>query len=370
MAQADISQEASMFCPQIALRKWVGFALLLAAMAFAVPVYAQTGGLEGNATLQDGTPCVKCIVMIERQDIKGNYPVKTDKKGHYVYVGLPIGQYKVTLQDPNGKPIYNFNGLHIGLGDPTQRDFDLKKLAAEDQKTQMANPEVQKKLEEINKEQKQSASLKSLFDQGQALYGDKKYAEAAASFEQAVPLAKDRNLVAVLNRLADSYDKAHQFDKAVDTYQKVIALSPTDGDLHNALGNTYAEMGKTPDALAEFQKSAEINPAGASKAYFNLGAILYNTGKMDDAAAAFKKATDADPKYADAYALMGRALMGKVTLAADGKTVIAPPGTVEAFQTYLKLDPNGTYAAEAQGDLQAIQGGVQTEYKVDKKKKK
>src|ERR1700693_2080970 len=99
MAQAEITQEANMFCPQIESKKWVGFAILLAAMACAVPVYAQTGGLEGNTNLQDGSPCVKCIVFIERQDIKGNYPVKTDKKGHYVYVGLPLGNYKVTLQD-------------------------------------------------------------------------------------------------------------------------------------------------------------------------------------------------------------------------------------------------------------------------------
>ena len=90
---------------------------------------------------------------------------------------------------------------------------------------------------------------------------------------------------------------------------------------------------------------------------------------MDESAAAFKKAIDIDPKFAAAYALMGRSLMGKLTMSADGK-VVAVPGTAEALQTYLKLEPNGPYAQEVQGELQAIQGSVQTEYKTDKKKKK
>jgi tetratricopeptide (TPR) repeat protein len=127
-------------------------------------------------------------------------------------------------------------------------------------------------------------------------------------------------------------------------------------------------MRKIPEAQAEFQKAAELNPSGAAHEYFNLGATMYNQGKMDEAAAAFKKATDTDPKYADAYFMEGRALMGKLTVGSDGK-VIAAPGTTEALQAYLKTDPNGKYAAEAQAMLQTIQGSVQTEYKATKKKR-
>ena len=36
-------------------------------------------------------------MKIERQDVKGNYQVKTDKKGHYFYGGLPLGNYKITV---------------------------------------------------------------------------------------------------------------------------------------------------------------------------------------------------------------------------------------------------------------------------------
>lgn len=337
--------------------------------AFFVPAtFAQTGGLTGKCTLQDGTPCVKCEVLIERQEIKGTYKVNTNKKGEYVYVGLPLGNYKISLLDTNGRTLFYITH-HIGMGDPTQVDFDLAKEMTAAKQAQMQNPEAQKRALEEEKEQKQYTGLKQLFDQGQVLSGEKKYAEAAVMFEQAVPLAKDKNLVAVLTRLADCYDKAGQHDKALETYQKVVALNPNDANVHNAIGSVYASTGKIPEAQAEFQKSAEIDPANASRAYYNLGAIMTNAGKLDEAAAAFKKATEIDPKYADAYFLEAQALMGKATMGPDGK-VNPAPGTIEALQTYLNLEPNGKYAPSAQGMLQSISGSVQTQYKSEKKKKK
>jgi len=58
--------------------------------------------------------------------------------------------------------------------------------------------------------------------------------------------------------------------------------------------------------------------------------------------------------------------MGKVTMTPDGK-VVAPPGTVEAFETYLKLQPNGPNAPTAQAILQTLKGGVETQFKKKKK---
>jgi len=352
---------------QSRIRRLLGLGITVLALASVTPAFAQTGGLTGKCTLQDGTPCMQCLLVIERQDIKGTYKVKTNKKGEYVYVGLPLGNYKINLQDPNGKLLFYINH-HVGMGDPTEVNFDLAKEMAAAKQEQAQNPEFQKKQLEQEKEQKSFTGLKQLFDQGQALYGEKKYAEAATMFEQALPLAKDKNQIAVLTRLADSYDKAGQHDKALETYQKVVALNPNDANVHNSMGSVYAAMGKVPEAQAEFQKSAEIDPANAAQAYYNLGAIMTNSGKLDEAAAAFKKATEINPKYADAYFLEAQALMGKATMGPDGKVVPAA-GTVEALQAYLNLDPNGKYAASAQGMLQSITGSVQTEYKNAKKKK-
>jgi len=341
-----------------------GLAIALAVLATAVPAVAQTGGLTGKATLQDGTPCVKCTILIERQEIKGSYTVKTGKKGDYVYIGLPLGTYKITLQDPTGKPLYNFNGKHVGMGDPTAVDFDLKKeLAAQQQE----HPEIAKQAEEQMKEQKQSAGLKQFFDQGQAAMTAKNYPDAITNYEQALPLAKDKNQVVVLQALAEAYHKAGQNDKAVDTYQKVIAADPTNPDYHNNLGSVYADTKKIPEAQAEFQKAAELNPTGASRYYFNLGVIMVNSNNMDAAAEALKKCTDLYPKNADAWYWYGMALLGKAQFKPDG-TIAPVPGTLEAFQTYLQLAPSGQWAAAAQASVATLQGKVETEYKKPKKK--
>lgn len=340
----------------------------LLALTGGTLVFAQTGGLTGKVTDEKGEVLVGHPIIIERLDIKGTYKTKTDKHGNYIYIGLPIGNYKVTLQDPNGRTIYYFNSTHVGLGEPTQLDFDLTKERALQQKAQQSNPEVQKQLQEQAKEKKELVGLKELYDKGQALNNEKKYAEAAAVFEQALPLAKSQNQAIVMQAAANSYRQARQFDKALEYYQKAIQANPNDPGVHDGLGNLYADMRKVPEAQQEFQKAAELNPPGASREYFNLGAIMYNQGKMDEAAQAFKKATEVDPKFADAFFMEGRALMAKLTLSPDGK-VIAAPGTTEALHSYLKLEPNGKYAGEAQAMLQTLQGQVQTEYKVTKKKK-
>ncbi len=354
----------------LSLRKWIGIAAALVIWSGAASVFAQTGALEGKATDDKGNALAGYPILIERTDIRQTLKTKTDKKGHYIYIGLSPGSYKITLTDPNGRTLFFFNNKHVGIGEPTEVDFDLAKEMAQAKKEQQANPQVQKQLEQQVKEEKQLTGLKAIFDEGQALYQDKKYAEAAMKFEQALPLAKEKNLPVVLARLADAYHKARQFDKAVETYQKAIQGRPEDAGLHNNLGGVYAEMGKIPEAQQEFQKAADADPAGASRYYFNLGAIMYNSGKMDEAAGAFKKASEVDPKYADAFFMEGRALMAKLDMDPKTGKVIAAPGTAEALQNYLKLEPTGKYATEAQQMLQTIQGGVQTEFKVEKKKKK
>lgn len=350
----------------LSARKILGIAFAFAALALALPAYAQTGGATGKVILQDGSPCQKCIILIERQDIKGTYKTKTNKKGEYIYIGLAIGDYKVVLESPSGKQLF-YIMKHISLGDPTVIDFDMPKEMANAQQErkaeEKANPELAKKAEEQEKEQKEFKGLKQFFDQGNIYYNQKQYKQAAEMFEKALPLAKEKNLPIVLSRLADTYAKAKENDQAIATYEKALAANPADpASLHNNMGSVYATMGKYPEAQAEFEKAAQLNPTKAGTYYFNIGVIMYNAGKMDEALAAFKKVISVDPSNAEAYFLEGQALMGKATYTKTGK-VKAPDGTIEAYQQYLKLDPNGPNAPTAKAMIATLQGKVSTQYK-------
>ncbi|MGH9352749.1 MAG: tetratricopeptide repeat protein [Terriglobia bacterium] len=452
------------------IRKCLGWALALMLLLSAAPLMAQTGGVVGNVTGANGEKLVKYPVIIARQDVQETYKTKTDKHGHYIYIGLPIGQYKVTLEDPEGHTLFYIQ-KHIGLGDPTEVDFDLaKEKGAQDAlaaveiakqnaalqqsfqqatalynqqkypeaaqafadlvpkvspkdvagilfdegtsyakaanfdkaaqayqqaidkepdnkqyhgalaeadvklgKTQEAEQEFKKagmsvdlkaiqQNSQVAKENQAFKNLKQAFDNATSLYKSGQYPQAAQTFEQAAAVAKGKNLPIVLAQAGDSWDKAKEYDKSVADYQKAITTDPTNAGYVNSLGAVYNHMGKPDLALQQFQKAAQMDPAGAARYYFNMGAVEMNSGKADEAAADFKKATTIDPNDADAYFEEAQALLGKATTGADGKVVPAP-GTVEALQQYLKVAPNGQYAAQAQQMLDTLTGKVTTTYR-------
>ncbi|HEY6400816.1 MAG TPA: carboxypeptidase-like regulatory domain-containing protein, partial [Blastocatellia bacterium] len=67
---------------------------------------AQTGRLEGDVVKADTKePIVGAEIQIERTDIKGSYPVKTDKKGHFLHAGVPyVGTYTIMVSAPGFQP--------------------------------------------------------------------------------------------------------------------------------------------------------------------------------------------------------------------------------------------------------------------------
>ena len=119
------------------------------------------------------------------------------------------------------------------------------------------------------------------------------------------------------------------------------------------------------DAVKTYELAAQVDPSNAAQYYFNTGAVLTNAGKIDEALAAFDKVIAADPNRADAYYWKGVNMIGKATL--QGDKMVAPPGTAEAFQKYLELQPTGTYADAAKQMLTSIGSSVETSFGNKKK---
>lgn len=196
-----------------------------------------------------------------------------------------------------------------------------------------------------------------------------KHLEVAAGLSQTVELVLEvgscSNCVAVISlapafqitdpslSVPDYSNRPIQFEEAFQHYEDAVTAHPSNAGLHNSLGLAYAEHGQYPQARAEFRKAAELDPAGATHAYFNLGAISYFP-LVDEAIEYFRKAIELDPANAEAYQELGTSLMRKANIVKDGRQ-LPPPETVRALETYLKLRPEGQFA---QWDRRIINEGL------------
>lgn len=370
-------------------------------LLLAFTSFAQITAIEGVVKGTDGKPVQGAVIIIVRTDIKGNYKVKTDKKGHYIYNGLPMGTYNLSCE-VDGKEIDKVNNVKTRPGDPLQMDFDAKKTSAESGSKQQAmqqalqtgeiskdlerqlSPEQKKQLEDQMKKReadiKKNAALNEAYNAGKAAMDAGQFQQAVDSFTKAADIADtDNNKLAVYSNLADAYTKLAKtktgpdFDaamqKCVETYGKALALKPDDAGMHNNYGLALAQAKKYAEAQAELEKAAQLDPSQAGKYYYNLGATEINAGQTDPASAAFKKAMDSTPPYADAFYQFGVTLVSKAQIGSDGKVTPAP-GTVEAFQKYLELAPNGPFAQQAKDMLTTLGTSVETSYKNPDAKKK
>jgi tetratricopeptide (TPR) repeat protein len=366
----------------------------------ALTSFAQVTTIEGMVKGNDGKPLEKAEVQITRTDIKANYKTKTDKKGHYLYMGLPIGTYNVELM-VDGKKVDQVNGVRTTLGDPKPVNFDLQNNASINQAKQaeMAKAaetgQISKELERgLTKEQKEAmekqikerseqmkkrGELNAAFNAGMEAMKVNQFEEAVTQFTKAAEV--DPGQIAVWSQLGEAGVKlaatktGPEFDaaigKALQAYQKSIELKPDDPGAHNNYALALVKAKKMPEAQAELKKAAELDPPNAGKYYYNLGAVMVNANQQAAATEAFKKAMETN--YPEAYYQYGVTLVGSAKIEADGKITPAP-GTVEAFQKYLELAPTGTYAQASKDMLATLGSSVQTKFgeapKKDTKKKK
>lgn len=363
---------------------WMAPAVLL---MFSGLSFAQTSSIEGKVIGEDGQPLKDALIKIERKDIKGSYKVKTKKKGDYFHAGLPLGVYYVTVE-VSGQDKDRVDNVRTRLGEPTVVNFDLHELkrkqeamqkAAEagqltaDQQRQLS-PEQRAELEKQMKERSaalaKNKALNDAFNVGMEALKTKQYQAAVDSFVKAGEMDPKQHVV--WGQLAEAYvalagtktgpEHDAALAKGLESFQKAIELKPDEAAYHNNYALALARAKKFDEAQAELTKAAEIDPPNGGRYFYNLGAVLTNIGQLEPAGNAFKKAIEMNPGYADAQYQYGVYLMSKAQTTADGKFV-PPPGTREAFEKYLELQPDGPFAESAKGMIATMDQTIQTEYK-------
>lgn len=330
------------------------------------------------------------------KDRKYPYTFQLDANGDYKGTGIAPGNYIVfVFQD--GKSLDFNDGVVLTSGASKTVNFDMaraeyiNKMSPEDKK---ALEDYKKKNAEVVASNAKIQNLNAMLTQARADNKAGNYDAALTAMQQATAAKPDEGILwltmgdAQLGS-ADAAAKAAKaagtsptdpaitakYNDAVTSYKKVIDLNAASkkpspevaGTAYNQLGQAYAKMGNGKDAADDYELAAKAQPANAAQYYFNEAATLYNAGKTAEAGAAADKAIAADPKKAEAYYIKGQSLIGGATVDPKTQKITAPPGCVEAYQTYLELAPDGPHAADVKGILAGIGEQIKSTYKAPKK---
>lgn len=373
--------------------------LVLAAILAAALVLAMTpraaaqmdGVIKGQILDVAGNPWADLTVQsVNEQGTKQE--TKTDKSGNYMFRNLRSGIYNVRVILPPPNQAYEQN-CRVQGGVDAKVDLNFKDIAAkagaEYQEIAKKNEEAKKGMEGLKAHVAAGDQFVAQEKQTKAELGKAPAAEREAlkqkladQSNQAVAeyleaqknlVEKDPNAALVWVKLGEAYDNAGRNEEAANAYQQAITLKPEVAGYYNNLGNVLARAGKIDEAKAAYTKSVELDPANAATAWRNLAISLYNVNRGGDAIEPLQKSAELEPKNAQTWYLLGACLIYKMTTkkVGDKEEITFAPGTIEAYQKAIELDPNGPYGAEAKKGLEQLQlmaPGIDT--KVNTKKKK
>jgi tetratricopeptide (TPR) repeat protein len=111
-------------------------------------------------------------------------------------------------------------------------------------------------------------------------------------------------------------------DEAIEQYRKALELDPASASAHYNLGGALVRRGEPAVAERHFRAALERKPS--APAYAGLGLALYQQGRVDEAIASLHDAIEADPKDAAAYDPLGTILVeqGKLEEAASNYRLV------------------------------------------------
>jgi tetratricopeptide (TPR) repeat protein len=292
--------------------------LAVAAAFLSTVAFSQAGQVEGTVKVKqaDGTakPAAGVQIDIYRTDIKQRFdPIKTDKNGHYVRLGLPLqGTYIFVFSGPAASPTYlnNVRITQMPVVDTTLDAGEGQTLTLEEIQKQIAqqkagggggampqpgktlSPAEKAKLEAAQKEMEASAKegkeLQASFDmavkhfnEGVRLKTENNYVAALTEFEESTKLdpGKNKNFVEIAHRSnaqvaetnyqlgADKFNKKDRagakphFEQAVTSINKAIAVASAvteEPTVNNDLITYYGILEKNARILVENYGEAKL----------------------------------------------------------------------------------------------------------------
>ena len=148
-----------------------------------------------------------------------------------------------------------------------------------------------------------------------------------------------------------AFNEQKKWKDAQGVLEKAIQQDPKAAEAYVQLGSALIPLKDYVGAEKALNHGLLLNPDAPSSpmAHYGLATAYFTTGQWKDAEPHAAKTIASQPDYALAHWLMAQIMLKK----GDGQ------GAIAEFQTYLKLDPNGSYAPSVRAVIPKIEAAIE-----------
>ena len=338
------------------MSKFMHWFLAIALLVFLLipgPVFAQRGGnpkpftsarIQVQVRFPDGTAAPNGVfVELEFQNTQMVMQDQTDSSGRCTFI-------------PPAPAIYIVRAKQPGYYDATQT-LDLQNTP-----TGMANLTLRPKPGEAPPEPPKGAgntvsaidlsvpeAARKEFDLGQHALEGRDLDGGIAHLKKAIELHDPYPQACTL--LGMAYNEQKKWKDAQGVLEKAIQQDPKTAEAHIQLGIALLQQKDYAGSEKALNDGLQLNPDAQSSpmAHYSLATAYFTGGQWKDAEPHAAKTIAAQPDYALAHWLMAQIMLKK----GDGQ------GAINEFQTYLKLDPNGSFAPSVRAVIPKIEAAIQ-----------
>jgi tetratricopeptide (TPR) repeat protein len=136
-----------------------------------------------------------------------------------------------------------------------------------------------------------------------------------------------------------------EYPDALACFEKLAELKPRNADALNNVGATLCRLNRLEEAEDFLRRAIKVRPEYA-EAHCNMGAVLEGRGSHPEAEASLRRALKIRPTYIDARCLLG------LTLLAQGRL----PEATSQLEKALKIAPRHVDALIGMGRISSMQG--------------
>ncbi len=314
--------------------------LFTAACAAPAPAQRESNPFPVRRTItgqvrfaQGGAPAENIIVRLER--LSGGYvgEERTDRLGKFRFTGLAAEQYVVSIRTPGYREVQRQVQLET-----TPSEYMQFQLAPEKADGAGAPPDAPGRTRDVNVP---AEAYDELEKARAALLDNKKVDEALPHLERAVHIYPRFFEAQLL--LGTVYMDAGRWEQSAAALGRAREVNPKSAAPLFALGEVYRHQKKYDDAVRVLNEGLAMEEKSAA-GHYTLGRVYWDRGDYAKAGPQVGRAIQLKPDFAEAHLLAGNILLR----ARQGENALTE------FQEYLRLAPEGEFAALARQMVEKI----------------